>query len=410
MKSSGHIIWLTIGLVIFLGLQPGIIYAKAVKDTRGICLECHSKEAEELTNKAAVHQPVKDGKCTWCHNPHASKHAGLLSYTGSDLCYNCHDQKKGFMGKVVHKPVEEGNCLSCHDAHSSDTKGLLKKAGGEGCFSCHPKESIINKKNVHPEVKNGRCVVCHNPHSSDREGLLIKDKKSLCAECHPGTGEVFTKAHLGYKVSGTDCLGCHSPHSSDKKNLMKASLHKPFEDNKCSSCHPVGAASVIKSGIGLCTECHEAVLAGFNKINSHFFIGGGADNLCSNCHNPHASDEKYLLKDKEARVCYECHNDTKEYVAKSNHKHPKLGICSDCHTSHGSNSQFFLTKGNDTCAMENCHSTQGKFTHPIGEKIIDPRSKTPMNCSTCHNPMGSPEKAVLRFEKDRELCEQCHQM
>ncbi|HLA50709.1 MAG TPA: cytochrome c3 family protein, partial [Thermodesulfobacteriota bacterium] len=100
----------------------------------------------------------------------------------------------------------------------------------------------------------------------------------------------------------------------------------------------------------------------------------------------------------------------KEYVAKSNHKHPKLGICTDCHTSHGSNSQFFLTKGNDTCAMENCHSTQGKFTHPVGEKIIDPRSKTPMDCSTCHNPMGSPEKAILRFEKDRELCVQCHQM
>lgn len=396
-------------LFIIICLQPAALYAKAVKDTKGLCLECHSKKVDELTKKATVHQPVKDGKCTWCHNPHASKHPGLLAYTGGDLCYNCHDRKKGFTDRIVHKPVEEGNCLSCHNAHSSDRKGLLKKAEGEVCFACHPREGVIAKKNVHPEVKKGRCTVCHNPHSSDREGLLLKDKKSLCTGCHPGTGEVFVKAHLGFKVGGSDCLGCHSPHSSDRKGIIKSSLHKPFEENKCSSCHIAGSTAVIKNGISLCTDCHKAVMAGFNKVNNHL-IADSSGNLCITCHNPHASDEKHLLKDKEARVCYACHSDTKEYVAKSDYKHPKLGICSNCHTSHGSNNQFFLAKGSDTCAMEACHATQGKFTHPIGEKIIDPRSKSPMDCSTCHNPMGSPESAILRLEKDRELCVQCHQM
>ncbi|MBI3754392.1 MAG: cytochrome C [Deltaproteobacteria bacterium] len=409
MKLLKYLTGFLIYTVIFIGFHPEIIHAKDVKDTQSLCYECHAKRVEELTKKAIVHQPVKDGKCTGCHNPHASKHSGLLAYTGSALCYNCHDQKKGFAGIIVHKPVAEGNCLVCHDAHSSDRKGLLKKTEAEGCFSCHAKEGIIAKKNVHPEVKRGRCTACHNPHSSDREGLLIRDRKSLCAGCHSGADAAFVKAHFGYKVGGTDCLGCHSPHSSDRKGLMKASLHKPFAENKCTACHPVGASTVIKNNSGLCTECHKASLAGFDKINSHL-IAAATDNFCISCHNPHASDEKNLLKDKEARVCYGCHNDTKEYVARSNHKHPRLETCSDCHTSHGSNNQFFLTKGSDTCAMENCHAAQGRFTHPIGEKIIDPRSKTPMNCSTCHNPMGSPESAILRFEKDRELCIQCHQV
>lgn len=407
--SYGYLAGIIIAMAVFLCLEQGAGNAKAVKDTKGLCIECHTQKVEGFTKKAAVHQPVVEGKCTSCHNPHASKHAGLLSNIGTNLCYSCHDQQKGFTGAIVHKPVLEGNCLSCHDAHSSDRKGLLRKTEAEGCFSCHAKEDLLNKQNVHTEVKNGRCTVCHNPHSSDSEGLLIKDKKSLCIGCHPGTGEAFTKAHMGYKVGGTDCLSCHSPHNSDRKGILKASLHKPFEENKCASCHIAGSTAVINGGIGLCAECHKTVLSGFNKINNHLGAGGG-ENLCAACHNPHASDEKHMLKDKEARLCYGCHNDSREYSAKSKYKHPKLGICSDCHASHGSNNQFFLAKGSDTCSVETCHATQGKFTHPIGEKIIDPRSKTPMDCSTCHNPMGSPESAILRFEKNFNLCIQCHQL
>lgn len=408
MKKLSYIIGIVVCLIAILILEHGLIYAKSKKDTSALCQECHPK-IKDLTLKARVHQPIKDGRCTECHNPHASKHATLLSDVGSELCYNCHDKKRGFMGAVIHRPVEEGNCLACHNAHSSDIKGLLKKPGGEGCFSCHPKEGIIAKKIVHPEAKKGNCAACHNPHASDKEGLLNKDRKSLCIGCHTDVNITFAKAHMDYKVAGTDCLGCHSPHSSDRKGILKASLHKPFMENKCESCHVMGSSAVVKSGMSLCIDCHEASMEGFNKINSHLILGK-SDSPCNNCHNPHASDERYLLKDKEIRVCYECHNDTKDYVAKSKHKHPKIGACLDCHVSHGSNSPFFLSKGSDTCSQEKCHVTQGTFTHPIGEKIIDPRSKTPMDCSTCHNPMGSPEASILRFEKDKDLCVQCHQM
>lgn len=407
MKFFSYALGIIICFVVIVGFEETSIYAKSKVDTFALCLECHPK-TKDLTMKGRVHQPLKEGKCTECHNPHVSKHPTLLSDIGSELCYNCHDRKKGFIGIVVHRPVEEGNCLVCHNAHSSDIKALLKKAGGDGCFSCHPKEGIIAKKNIHPEVRKGNCLSCHNPHASDREGLLNKDRRSLCAGCHTET-VAFANMHMGYKVGGSDCLGCHSPHSSNRKGILKASLHKPFEENKCSSCHVAGSTAVVRTGMSLCVDCHKTSMEGFNKISNHLILGKN-DSSCNSCHNPHASDERYLLKDKEKRVCYECHTDTKDYVAKSAHKHPKIGACLDCHVAHGSNDLFFLSKGSNTCSQEKCHETQGTFTHPIGEKIIDPRSKVAMDCSTCHNPMGSPESSILRFEKDKELCVQCHQM
>jgi predicted CXXCH cytochrome family protein len=393
------------GLGILLAVPS---YAKELKNTRELCLECHPGAAA-MSRKKNVHKPVTLGLCTACHNPHASRHSGLLGYETGELCFNCHDPIKGFTGEVVHKPVQEGNCLACHDAHSTDARGLLTKNMREGCFDCHPKKELLARKNVHPEVDKGNCTACHDPHASGRAGLLARDGKALCTRCHRAKSEQFVELHMGYKVSGTDCLGCHSPHSSDSQAMLKATLHKPFEEKNCNSCHRPSSSEVVKTGIGLCTECHKASMPGFNRINSHL-VAGKTDNVCNACHNPHGSDEKNLLKDKEERVCYACHKDTKEYAAGSNYKHPKLASCSDCHSSHGSNNRFFLAKGDDTCSTEECHPTQGVFTHPVGEEIIDPRSKAPMSCNTCHNPMGSPEESILRLERDMELCVQCHQI
>jgi predicted CXXCH cytochrome family protein len=69
-----------------------------------------------------------------------------------------------------------------------------------------------------------------------------------------------------------------------------------------------------------------------------------------------------------------------------------------------------MSLGVETCSTERCHPTQGRFTHPVGKDIIDPRSGSSLDCSTCHNPMGSPEEYILRDGKDRDLCIKCHQV
>jgi predicted CXXCH cytochrome family protein len=62
--------------------------------------------------------------------------------------------------------------------------------------------------------------------------------------------------------------------------------------------------------------------------------------------------------------------------------------------------------GNKTCSR--CHETQGKFTHPIGEKVLDPRSGQMVACVSCHNPMGTDFRYNLKLSGTKDLCIQCH--
>ena len=379
----------------------------ASKDTKALCASCHPKAAS-FTLKKNVHQPVRLGLCTSCHNPHASSHDALLSGDPSAICYSCHDRRRGFTGAVVHKPAGEGKCLDCHDPHASDSRGLLKATGAEMCYSCHKKEDVISKKNAHPEVAKGNCLVCHKPHASSEEGLLSKKKADICKDCHKPVGEKFAVAHGNYPMAGGgDCLECHNPHSSDLKGMTRAFLHAPFKEKMCEKCHVKGSDKVVSAGTELCIQCHNGALSSFNGIYSH--LVRSSERFCDDCHSPHASDRKALLNGRESSVCYACHMDSKERSNASKHVHKKIGACLDCHVSHGSNNRYFLAKGADTCAAENCHPTQGTFTHPVGEAIIDPRNKAPMDCNTCHNVMGSPEKMLLRADPNVDLCVQCHQ-
>ncbi|MBI5599495.1 MAG: hypothetical protein HY890_07130 [Deltaproteobacteria bacterium] len=389
----------------------GLARSEMVKNTRGLCIECHPKSAAMMGRKV-VHRPVEMGLCTSCHNPHASRHTKLISSSVKDLCYSCHEKKRLAAGAVVHAPVEKGDCLACHDAHSSDHAGLLKEGSASAvCYSCHPKDVIAGGKRVHPEVAKGNCLGCHSPHSSQREGLLIKDRKALCVGCHAADSARITSAHGDMPVirEGTDCVGCHNPHSSDNAGILRARLHRPFAEKKCQACHSSDGAGLREAGSALCVRCHEAAMPGFNARYSHLVAGAG-ENPCTSCHTPHSADTASLMRDKERRVCYACHSDTLTAVRKGKFRHARLDECSSCHTSHGSSNRYFMARGNDTCVSEKCHPTQGRFTHPVGERVLDPRTKSPMNCATCHNPMSSPEESILRAGKDRDLCIVCHQI
>jgi predicted CXXCH cytochrome family protein len=46
--------------------------------------------------------------------------------------------------------------------------------------------------------------------------------------------------------------------------------------------------------------------------------------------------------------------------------------------------------------------------HPVGHKALDPRTKTPIDCITCHNPMEAQFPNIMRLDGSKELCNQCH--
>jgi predicted CXXCH cytochrome family protein len=75
---------------------------------------------------------------------------------------------------------------------------------------------------------------------------------------------------------------------------------------------------------------------------------------------------------------------------------------------HGSNRRAMLKlDGNAICSQ--CHETQGKFSHPVGEKIRDPRTGQMMTCVSCHNPHGTSFRHQLIMSGQKDLCTQCHQ-
>lgn len=375
------------------------------------CLTCHPEVQKELAQKGA-HEPFKKLECSKCHNPHATKYDKLVKEEIGKLCKRCHQDQKGLKAKKYsHGPYEAGECLTCHRPHASNNPKLLSAKGEQLCFGCHAEEGSFSKKNKHAPVKKGRCLACHSPHTSDHEGLVKKGRTQLCVTCHSIKNKKGQKAHLGYPVQGTDCMSCHSPHGSNRSRLVKDRLHKPFAQHKCVSCHngpgsknPLGLKA---KGVATCLSCHPSTGEDFKKINSH--VNEGV--FCVSCHTPHASDQSHLKKAKEVKICFSCHQDTKEDIKdkKNDHKHPlvKEGKCSPCHRPHGSN--FGLFFGDEeilVCAA--CHKRHAKFTHPIGQGVIDPRSKRDITCITCHKLMGSPYQFGLRFDRKKQLCIQCH--
>jgi predicted CXXCH cytochrome family protein len=92
------------------------------KPVKEICLDCHD---DLIAKKKVVHQPVDDGDCLACHNPHATNLKGLLKKPVPALCGDCHEDKD-LKAVKAHAGNEDKSCVICHEAHASQDKFLLK--------------------------------------------------------------------------------------------------------------------------------------------------------------------------------------------------------------------------------------------------------------------------------------------
>ena len=56
-----------------------------------------------------------------------------------NMCLGCHAElaPQGDQGRHVHEPVKQGLCVSCHDPHASENKYQLVKSAPDLCLSCH---------------------------------------------------------------------------------------------------------------------------------------------------------------------------------------------------------------------------------------------------------------------------------
>ena len=359
------------------------------------CFQCHTSSDYR---KKVNHPPAAKGNCLSCHSPHVARFDGLLQQSVKDLCLTCHtDAGAGSEQGQVHQPIRSGNCLSCHNPHAADYDGLFKERPADTCLGCH-QELPQRYANTHTPYIQGNCQACHQPHQSEHPYLLVKAADDLCLTCHHSAQ--ITSKHPDFPAPPANCSSCHHPHGSERKGLIRNQLHAAYVTG-CTDCH-VGSRPV---GADTCFGCHPQVAAEMASSHNHLVRYGA--NGCIACHSPHAGDDERLLKGKERHVCGNCHAATFVRHDNAAFSHQQTQNCSDCHAAHGSNHPAMM-KGpiNEVCG--DCHGDHATFSHPIGERVFDPRTGQMMTCGSCHATKGTNYEFHTRLNSDRALCVQCH--
>jgi predicted CXXCH cytochrome family protein len=115
--------------------------------------------------------------CEGCHGDRKkrgfSRQVNLLAPV-PDLCYQCHEQYMDLPGHL-HGPVAVGVCTYCHEPHRTRHKYLLRSAIPELCYQCHDPEEIAFFDSNHADKSYENCNRCHEGHASENRSLLKKD-------------------------------------------------------------------------------------------------------------------------------------------------------------------------------------------------------------------------------------------
>ncbi|HEX9136364.1 MAG TPA: cytochrome c3 family protein, partial [Nitrospirota bacterium] len=111
-------VFLLLGGTVFLAATTQAIAQR--KFEKKECLDCHKKFSDQYLGMKNVHQMVKEKKCEDCHLRHGKIPKLLLKKPENDLCYTCHPiEKMGLDKGKVHTAVRAGKCTNCHNPHAS---------------------------------------------------------------------------------------------------------------------------------------------------------------------------------------------------------------------------------------------------------------------------------------------------
>ncbi len=284
--------------------------------------------------------------------------------------------------------VGEKACTTCHDAEN--------KSFG------HTLHAKIFREDPANEVQKTVCEACHGPGS-----LHIKNTKdrSLLVGYSKGWGTPVDKMNA-------QCLNCHK---GTQRIYWEGSIH---QTNKlaCSDCHnpmaKFSAGGLMKkpSITETCQTCHQQQRAEFKK-KSHMPVPEGKM-TCEDCHNPHGTSNKRLLKaDSVNELCYACHAEKRgPYLWEHA---PVRENCLNCHAAHGSNNDKLLVQTRPFLCS-GCHSTTGSMGHLVwGNNTTgditngDPTSLGQTNAGLQANTIGTATVLASRRMTGRS-CSNCH--
>lgn len=189
------------------------------------CVNCH--QGDKLTLWLGSSHSRRDVACTQCHKLHTRSDQALSRATVSEMCMNCHTEKRGMINRPSRHPVKEGKmtCTDCHAPHGSAGPKLMNKDSvNETCYTCHMETRGPFLWNHLPVVQD--CSICHNPHGTVIPNLLKQRPPFLCQQCHEPT------SHRGNTpaLSGTNGVGLTSPFGTGFTSV-------PAQARSCNNCH-----------------------------------------------------------------------------------------------------------------------------------------------------------------------------
>ena len=243
--------------------------------------------------------------------------------------------------KQKHMDIVSANCGRCHTGATR----LIERDGrriahdkhadaGVACIQCH------TGRVAHPDAKDAKitfvgladtdtCFKCHDgktSFASPKGAVQVfgTGDEQACKNCHPDSTHAV--AHFGDKAATKKaCLDCHE-HKPDQRHYLMdpvnqgklcskchdpvkdtASVHKPYQEGNCSTCHQVMAPGFLfrgqpKPNQAFCLSCHNNV-AGALALPSAATVTSFRDGD-SDLHRSHASD----AKDAGDQLCLSCHD------------------------------------------------------------------------------------------------------
>jgi len=286
-------------------------------------------------------------------------------YIGQDTCAGCHADHAKQFGKTVHAHAAVAGakygtgCESCHGPGKAHADNQMAAAGDAAKIEAGKK--LIYGFHGKPEENAARCMRCHS---------TSKDQ------------ELFN--HSEHKLQGVSCEQCHSAHLLErtaKRERVEPSIAPAqfFSAPKLTEQNRWLQQSLLKkTQPDLCFTCHRTIQVQF-ALPTHHRVPEGLMK-CTDCHTPHGSRTRPLLRKTNWEACVSCHMEKRgPYLYE--HAAIKVEGCTICHNPHGSVSRQLLVRREDRFLCLECHVDPFAVNVPHSHLSWATRGE----CTRCHS-------------------------
>lgn len=304
------------------------------------CVHCHEgphpapSEAKSFDDCATCHNEVHWQPSTFTVEQHAGLSFALEGAHAQADCGLCHVD-----AKLQGLPNE---CAGCHiDRH----RNLL----GRACEDCHtvaafsPVQGFEHARTGFVLAGRHASSSCDSCHEGELGQALREGRGAACTTCHPSTHADF----------GPSCESCHDVSAGISfastlgtkvfdHRITGFELERRHRTQRCSSCHPAGAAtpdsrceschtSPHKGQLGgQCQDCHAPdrwSLARFDHDLSGWPLRGAHQvTPCASCH----TNQRWIGL---TTACWDCHAGDAARAPRSVEAHAFGRVeCQDCHS------------------------------------------------------------------------------